>query len=82
MNPGHLNPGLLEPAGPTDPRVTAVSVRTADGKPLALYANYSLHYVGDFPPLSADYFGVFADVIGKKAHPGTAYGDTQSSERI
>ncbi len=72
MNPGNLNPGLLEPAGPTDPRVTALSLRTSAGKPLALYANYSLHYVGDLPALSADYFGVFAEVIGQKlkADPG------------
>jgi hypothetical protein len=64
MNPGYKNPGLLEPAGPIDPDVSVLSVRTADGKPLALLANYSLHYVGDLPPLSADYFGVFADRVG------------------
>ncbi len=36
-----------------------VSIQTADGKPLALLANYSLHYVGDVPSgtVSADYFG-------------------------
>jgi hypothetical protein len=64
MNPGYQNPGLMEPAGPIDPDVSVLSVRTADGKPLALLANYSLHYVGDLPPLSADYFGVFADRVG------------------
>jgi hypothetical protein len=64
MNPGNQNPGLFEPAGPTDPEVSVLSVRTADGKPLALFANYSLHYVGDRPALSADYFGVFGDRIG------------------
>jgi hypothetical protein len=64
MNPGYQNPGLLEPAGPIDPDVSVLSVRTADGKPLALLANYSLHYVGDLPPLSADYFGIFADRVG------------------
>jgi neutral ceramidase len=66
MNPGNLNPGLLEPAGPTDPRVSALAIRKFDDKPLAFYANYSLHYVGDLPALSADYFGVFAEVIGQK----------------
>jgi neutral ceramidase len=66
MNPGNLNPGLLEPAGPTDPRVTALSFRLRDDGPLAFYANYSLHYVGDMPALSSDYFGVFADVIAQK----------------
>jgi hypothetical protein len=40
--------------------VCVLSVRTVDGKPLALLANYSLHYVGGNPQLSADYFGAFA----------------------
>jgi hypothetical protein len=64
MNPGALNPGLNEPAGPVDPDVSVLAVRSATGRPLALLANYSLHYVGDLPPLSADYFGVFAASIG------------------
>src|SRR5262245_18118670 len=61
MNPGHLAPGLIEPAGPIDPEISLLSVVTTDGKPLALLANYSLHYVGNVPPLSADYFAIFAD---------------------
>lgn len=66
MNPPRMSSDLVEPAGPTDPRVTVLSVRTADDKLLALYANYSLHYVGDLPPLSADYYGVFANSIAAK----------------
>jgi neutral ceramidase len=66
MNPPRQSPDLVEPAGPTDPSVTVLSIQTADGKPVAVYANYSLHYVGDMPALSADYFGVFAEVIGQK----------------
>ena len=66
MNPGHLNPGLLKPAGPTDPQVSVLSVQSAEGKPLALLANYSLHYVGGVEPVSADYFGAFADRITEK----------------
>ena len=73
MNPPRMSPNLLEPAGPTDPSVTVLSLQTADGKPLALYANYSLHYVGDMPPLSADYFGVFAEVIGQKLKAGPGF---------
>lgn len=63
MNPGVGNPDLLEPAGPTDPEVYFVSVQSVDGRPLALLANYSLHYVGGIPRdhISADYFGVFAE---------------------
>lgn len=65
MNPGVGNPNLKEPAGPTDPEVSFISVQSVDGKPLALLANYSLHYVGGVPDghISADYFGVFADRI-------------------
>jgi len=65
MNPGRANPNLVKPAGPIDPDVSIVSVRTASGRPLALLANYSLHYVGGFEAFSADYFGAFASKIGE-----------------
>ena len=64
---------INRPAGPTDPEVHFVSIRATDGRPIALLANYSLHYVGDLPAggVSADYFGVFSSLIekalGKKA---------------
>src|SRR5438067_8772467 len=61
MNPGYLHKDLAQPAGPTDPDVSVLSVQSPDGRPLALLANYSLHYVGGVAPLSADYFGPFAD---------------------
>ena len=65
MNPGVANPDLVEPAGPTDPQVSFISVQSKAGRPIALLANYSLHYVGGVPKdhISADYFGVFADRI-------------------
>jgi hypothetical protein len=62
MNPAAGSPDLLEPAGPTDPDLAVISVRALDGRPIALLANYSLHYVGA-GQFSADYFGVFADRI-------------------
>lgn len=48
-------------SGPVDPEVFVLSVRHVDGRPLALLANYSLHYVGGVGAghLSADYFGAF-----------------------
>ncbi len=65
MNPGRGRPELVEPAGPTDPQVSFLSVRSKDGRPIALLANYSLHYVGGVPRghVSADYFALFADRI-------------------
>ncbi len=65
---------LLKPAGPTDPEVCVVDLRTRRGKALGLIANYALHYVGGIPTVteedgkvvgmaSADYFGQFARVM-------------------
>lgn len=65
MNPPRASQLLDRPAGPTDPEVVFISVRDSSGFPLALLANYSLHYVGGVPPggVSADYFGEFARQI-------------------
>lgn len=63
MNPGYQAAGLVEPAGPTDPDVSILSIQSRSGRPIALLANYSLHYVGGVTPLSADYFGAFAERI-------------------
>jgi neutral ceramidase len=63
MNPGVGNPDLVEPAGPTDPQVSFLSVQSTQGRPIAVLGNYSLHYVGGVPSghISADYFAIFAD---------------------
>ncbi len=63
MNPPRGHRSLVKPAGPTDPEVPLIYARSTSGRPLALLANYSLHYVGGTGPghISADYFGMFAD---------------------
>jgi neutral ceramidase len=63
MNPRPGSPTLVEPAGPIDPQVAVIAIQGLDGRPIAVLANYSLHYVGGIPGshISADYFGVFAD---------------------
>ncbi|MEY2429883.1 MAG: hypothetical protein QOJ40_2768, partial [Verrucomicrobiota bacterium] len=66
MNPKPGSPDLLEPAGPTDPQVPVLAVRARNGRPIALPANYSMHYcggVGSDGVVSADYFGAFCDRI-------------------
>jgi neutral ceramidase len=73
MNPGLNNPKVGAAVGPVDPAVTVLAVRTAEGKPLAAYCVYGLHYVGDLPPLSADYFGVFCSVLGPKLGAGPGF---------
>jgi neutral ceramidase len=65
MNPPPGGADLIEPAGPIDPDVSVLAVRSPEGRPIALLANYSLHYVGGVGPghASADYFGMFADRV-------------------
>lgn len=60
MNPPIESPDLVEPAGPTDPDVSVLAIQSREGRPVALLAVYSLHYVGapGFD-ISADYFGAF-----------------------
>jgi neutral ceramidase len=71
MNPPRGRKVLDRPAGPTDPEICFVSVKTPDGRPLALLANYSLHYVGGVPGggVSSDYFGEFAKQIEMRLFP-------------
>ena len=73
MNPPRSPDVLDRPAGPTDPDVTILSVQDAkSAKPLALLANYSLHYVGHVPAkmISADYFGEFARLMRSRMGGG------------
>ncbi len=58
MHPGHQSPDVTGPSGPVDPQLSLLAVETADGQPLALLANYSMHYY-ESPLLSSDYFGRF-----------------------
>ncbi len=67
MNPGYQNPQVDRPSGPVDPQVSVLVVRSqADRRPIALLANYSLHYVGGHPAISADYFAAFAEEVGQR----------------
>lgn len=70
MNPGYLNPDAIRNAGPTDPQLGLLIARDpVTKKPLALYANLALHYVGNGKSLwvSADYFGYFAAAMQRIA---------------
>ncbi|MBL9145547.1 MAG: c-type cytochrome [Verrucomicrobiaceae bacterium] len=64
MHPGYLSKDVVGPSGPVDPQLSVISIQTKDGKPLAVLANYSQHYFGS-TPVSADYFGLFCDLIEK-----------------
>ena len=64
MHPGYENPDAIGPSGPVDPALSVLAVRTAEGRPLAVLANYSMHYFGA-PAISADYFGAFSDRLAE-----------------
>lgn len=65
MHPGHKNPDVIAPAGPVDPGLSVLSVQATDGRPIAVLANYSMHYFGT-QPVSADYYGRFATTLAQK----------------
>jgi len=76
MNPKSGSPDLVKPAGLTDPTVSILALREPNGRPIAVYSAYSLHYVGHVQKgdISADYYGVYCDRLerllqGKELDP-------------
>jgi len=68
MHPGYQNPDFIGPAGPTDPELSLVAFRARDGRPIALLANYSMHYVGERGgAVAPDYFGDFSELLKPEA---------------
>ncbi len=86
---------VIKPAGPVDPQFSILSIQHANGTPLAVLGNFSVHYCGGYRRgvVSADYFGHYAAALenqltaGKERSPfvgimsnGTS-GNTGSIER-
>jgi len=69
MHPGYQSPDATGPAGPTDPDLSVISFQSRDGRPIALLANFSMHYYGS-PSVGADYFGLFSDRMKERLAPG------------
>jgi hypothetical protein len=65
MNPPGGSPDLVEPAGPTDPVVSVLALREPEGRLIAVYSAYSLHYVGGTRDgdISADYYGMYCEEL-------------------
>jgi hypothetical protein len=55
-------------SGPEDPDLSLISIQTKEGKPLAVLANFSMHYFGD-KDISADYFGLFSEGLKQRIDP-------------
>ena len=58
MHPGHESPDAIGPSGPVDDELSVVYFASPSGHPIALLANFSMHYYGS-QLLSSDYFGRF-----------------------
>ncbi|HQX49109.1 MAG TPA: neutral/alkaline non-lysosomal ceramidase N-terminal domain-containing protein [Planctomycetaceae bacterium] len=67
MHPGYQSPNHIGPSGPADTDFTLLSVRTLNEEPIAVLANYAMHYYGS-PLVSGDVCGrfgfKFAELIG------------------
>ncbi len=59
-------------SGPEDPDLSLIAFQSADGRPIAALANFSMHYFSD-RDLSADYFGLFSE--GLQKHLGSGSGE-------
>ncbi|MGM0485717.1 MAG: LamG-like jellyroll fold domain-containing protein [Planctomycetota bacterium] len=62
-------------AGPEDPELSLISFQAADGRPLAVLANFSMHYFGGVKALSPDYFGLFCEEMESGLTAGRDEGD-------
>ncbi|MEO6787183.1 MAG: LamG-like jellyroll fold domain-containing protein [Chthoniobacteraceae bacterium] len=60
-------------SGPKDPDLSLISIQSRDGRPLAVLANFSMHYFGD-QNISADYFGLFSEGLKQRLAPESAPG--------
>jgi hypothetical protein len=65
MHPGHESLDAVGPSGPVDPGLSVLAVQSPEGRPLAVFANYSQHYYGS-PLLSSDYYGRFAQHLSSR----------------
>ena len=64
-NPFGAEDQIVGPVAKMDTELSYLAVKSTDNQWISLFANYSLHYVGDFEAgtISADYFGEFASQI-------------------
>lgn len=69
MHAGRDQNNAIGPTGPEDPDLSLISIQTATGKPLAVLANFSMHYFGD-RDISADYFGLFSEGLKTRLADG------------
>lgn len=73
MHAGLKRDDVTGEAGPKDPDLSLIAVQARDGRPLAVLANFSMHYFSD-QDISADYFGLFSEGLRQRLLPIPAVG--------
>lgn len=69
MHAGNNWDNVTGESGPEDPDLSLVSIQSKDGKPIAVLANFSMHYYSGERGLSADYFGLFCEGMKQRIAP-------------
>ena len=73
MHAGRNWDDVVGESGPEDPELSLISLQSLDGRPIAVLANFSMHYFSD-QALSADYFGLFSEGLKRQLIPETIDG--------
>ena len=73
MHAGRKLEDVTGESGPEDPELSLISFQSLTGRPIAVIANFSMHYFGD-RDLSADYFGLFSEGLKQRISPEDSAG--------
>jgi len=72
MHAGRNLDDVTGESGPEDPNLQLIAFQSLDSKPIAVLANFSMHYFSD-RDISADYFGWFCNGLKNEIAPGTGF---------
>jgi hypothetical protein len=78
MHAGRVWEDVTGESGPEDPDLSIISFQSKSGKPIAMLANFSMHYFGD-KAVGADYFGRFCNRIQASLQPDRNGANSDSS---
>ena len=71
MHAGRNWDDVIGESGPEDPDLSLISFQSKNGRPIAVLANFSMHYFSGQKPLSADYFGLFSQGLAERISKGS-----------
>lgn len=66
MHAGRNPDDAIGPSGPEDPQLSLLALQTLDGQPIAVMANFSMHYFSGVRAIHPDYFGLFSEGLQQR----------------